>query len=601
MASELLKTFEKIENGRTSIINKLKQKGLPVDEKASLTSLAIYLDMFENPDYKIDKTDHILKTGYKNSDEDPDHWIQPSDWPNTEDILRQYDDYVYNNVVYVPQCLLLIGNEYEDINLVISSSYLTSLGITDKFIAFQNSSINNGINLYLVTSDGASYILNRTDQYVNHIWDNSKNLNNKYRYLIVYAPTSTTGFTYVFPNYMLFNKSDVQQIVVCTVGPLTNSSQYLINTSYPTGTSPIVPECIENIRFIDPFTERALLLASKKSVLKLGYISISTSASLIVKCVDEHTEESKNLVGYNISVGGVHSLIIYNKNLIPEAGIDNSYGALGNTFLLKVPFLAYNALSYTTSTTYYGRTVKYIELTHPELQQPLLTIDCLPYLASEDLYYYLQDTISQERSFRASCLHRSVLTLPNIKIASDINYVGADSAIIDIVNLPDCESYGLDSYWLRHRYLYLPNVSELTGIRTISEYALYAYLPKIKNLAINTFYNHKTNQTDSYQNHILVLDVSSLESMDIKSLSACIHLKEILFPEEIDFDVYLQCQPVLTGSCIKRIVSSLKDLTKEGLEQRTLVLNQKALTHLNQSLINEIISKGWDLQIKNWL
>lgn len=80
--------------------------------------------------------------------------------------------------------------------------------------------------------------------------------------------------------------------------------------------------------------------------------------------------------------------------------------------------------------------------------------------------------------------------------------------------------------------------------------------------------------------------------MDIKSLSACIHLKEILFPEEIDFDVYLQCQPVLTGSCIKRIVSSLKDLTKEGLEQRTLVLNQKALTHLNQSLINEIISKG---------
>ncbi len=250
MASELLKTFEKIEAGRKNIINTLENKGYLVNENDSFYDIGNTLITIPNSQPNYTLTNGIKY--YDNPEDDPEVWKRPTDWIDSLSIYKTFDDIEVETIessttgkkiikILSPTMFALLDNERDDITF--KGGYSVDTRIENSFeiglIRGPNDVNQSNTIGRIITSDGAVYDLNQDNKEFLHTWDKSKDINNKYRWFILYkSPTNPDVASQAGPNY-----TDVLELIVSA-------------TRYGHGVfgSNKAPK-LKHLHFIDPFTE----------------------------------------------------------------------------------------------------------------------------------------------------------------------------------------------------------------------------------------------------------------------------------------------------------------------------------------------------------
>lgn len=181
MASNLLKTFEKIEAQRKNAIELANKKGFNLSKNASITELG-------NCVYQLDPTMPDLVDIV---------WERPSDWPDCESILLNAPDKNGLHPGYI--VLMKAEREYTVFTKYsISTTTTNTISVTDPTtLTSEYSRGRQHCGKGILTSDGQWYDTTSTSW--QHTWDTSKDIQTEsegpLRYFIVYVDnTQVTGW-----------------------------------------------------------------------------------------------------------------------------------------------------------------------------------------------------------------------------------------------------------------------------------------------------------------------------------------------------------------------------------------------------------------------
>ncbi len=194
MASTLYKALENIEKGRQACITGARNHGHDIKDTATLQQLAE--TVFDIGDHINNQLVQIpeLEEGYT-FETDPTRWKRPSDWPNLKEIFMSYDDEVKDDITLFPHSAFLLDNSKATVSFYTSGSSTPSPSNTyDITLGASRAYINRTYYkapYRIYTSDGQSYdMFNDNTGTFNmiHTWDASKDINGKYRWVVIYAP-----------------------------------------------------------------------------------------------------------------------------------------------------------------------------------------------------------------------------------------------------------------------------------------------------------------------------------------------------------------------------------------------------------------------------
>jgi hypothetical protein len=153
MASDLLKTFKKIDLDRKLMIQLLNGSGLNIPEDGNFHDIIDALTTFE-PSNEFD-----IKL----------NWVRPSYWPDSKEILKNSPHYDG----YFPYAVALMDDTLDSVVLPLSSRVATKL---------------------IYTSDGSLYQYQNVEEGIEHTWDKTKDIvineKNPMRYVVLYADIS---------------------------------------------------------------------------------------------------------------------------------------------------------------------------------------------------------------------------------------------------------------------------------------------------------------------------------------------------------------------------------------------------------------------------
>lgn len=227
MASELLKTLNKIDSDRLNLINAANEKGANLDLRSSFNSLIPYLSTDPYPDYA-----YLFKS---------DDWVRPTDWPDCHNILRSAED----KEGYSPGTIFLFDE---------NTSYEMTL---PKFTSGQTG-LNNGANNghlgargYLL-SDGTWY--GDTTNAIVHTWNKDLDIigdnGKRYRWLILYVNRNeSVGFI----NY---TQLPAIEILVGNVGK--NGGGFFCTSQYTQTSAEACSKTIKSIEFLQECPDKLI-------------------------------------------------------------------------------------------------------------------------------------------------------------------------------------------------------------------------------------------------------------------------------------------------------------------------------------------------------
>ena len=243
MASNLLKTLNKIEEGRRLQIEAARELGHNVGDNATFLELATIM---QEPTRKFPIQDYNTPDEYPTVTEE---WVRPAEWPDCYSLLRNARPY---NSAY-PICIMLFKNAADTIDLPIKTTTTTNT------YYWQECGLE-----YLQLSDGVYYTLgsysSSTQKQVTHTWDKSKDIvdseGNTYRWIIGYIKKTYNGASNGSADKPLLNfaKFPATEILL---GDITfGTNKYYVNTllNWSTNTSgselsknlvnfEVLPEC----------------------------------------------------------------------------------------------------------------------------------------------------------------------------------------------------------------------------------------------------------------------------------------------------------------------------------------------------------------------
>ena len=193
MASNLYKALENIEKGRQACITGARNHGHDIKDNATLQQLAE--TVFDIGDHINNQIVQIpeLEEGYT-FDTDPTRWRRPSDWPNLKEIFMSFDDEEVEGMMLFPHSAFLLDNSKTTITFYTNGSscpnpqnYDITLGPSRIYL--NRTYYKTPYRIY--TSDGQCLDMfnDSTGSFnMTHTWDASKDIDGKYRWIVVYAP-----------------------------------------------------------------------------------------------------------------------------------------------------------------------------------------------------------------------------------------------------------------------------------------------------------------------------------------------------------------------------------------------------------------------------
>ena len=185
MASNLLKTFEKIDSHRMQLINKANEYGAKLKNSASFAELLPFIEAQEYPVYD------------KYNLNENESWSRPEGWPDCREILRNAEvkDGLYPGII-----MLLDANS----DTTLLRKYVTGTS-SGSYMSNKSGAGNVCASGYLL-SDGTWY--NDTTNEITHTWDKTKDivvnegrLPGTYRWVILYY-SSSKAIDYINLTYL---------------------------------------------------------------------------------------------------------------------------------------------------------------------------------------------------------------------------------------------------------------------------------------------------------------------------------------------------------------------------------------------------------------
>lgn len=617
MASELLKTFEKIESGRKGMIDILNDKGFNVPANASLGSISTLIHEatrgYSN-DYKYFEYATPL-TYYDNPDDDPDVYQKPKFWPDIESIIRSKGIITYEEIQYYPIKIALIEECPDVVNFktVATGTHQTTITAEDDiYIGCYNR------HVLIETSDGAFIHLQKATSpnitSATHTWDTTKDIVNEghhFKYIIIYTQLDKDFYIY---SSLLYGTSP--NIITRSLIADAFTCQHTIKTESNTSYSTIymlygkpINDTIEHVKLIDPVIPLDLMPTNNRS----KYIhSNLTSPNCIYLEIDIAENEVQKSSKTRILFQGTRIRRIKNNNKY----ISCNASFRSDVFCVESPTI-YSYTVDATAVDINSKSSKPIVIS--QLKYGICDRDATIELvtgtgyigeprrtAGYTKYPYLKDFSMFEGctgfdSLKGSC--------PNCRVLDLYNYTGTPNSDIEILTLHTSKTFSLPGKTsVNIKRIYLPNVTTMycgyygdgtSGSQSSSEgssdYIRELYMPSLTEIT----------GSSSNLNHIN-LNAPSLEVFYAPSLTSVpsdiffrtpFSLTTLVLGEGFKSTMDFQYCCYLSHESIIRLFNTIATLTEEDAAMNyTITLpkyGKSVITNFTEDELNIARNKGW--------
>lgn len=419
MASDLLKTFKKIDLDRKLMIQLLNSSGLTIPEDGNFSDIIDALTTFK-PSNEFDIN---LE------------WVRPSYWPDSKEILKDAPHYEG----YFPYAVALMDDSLDSVIFPLSSRLAARL---------------------IYTSDGTLYQYQDVDEGIEHTWDKTKDIiideENPMRYIVLYAalsnvsnykpPVCYTSGTYddVYSPLYKSNLEDkgwgnciVEWLLDVREAVPTTTYSYKSHVVLPYNNSSYKNTKVSSITISEVISEKMKLdtLSNTANLCNVKYLntSINTGSSAGFSDLQLSTYINTSISTYNALNTKSSVTYVEFPNMVSLAnGNSSSCGSLSCN--LRLP----NAEVTNQNCSMYAKTIY-----APKLK----TINNSPlYIGSNILYLP-----SLESSF--TTILRNIIPiviLPNLrtlqgKIASNTNYKSSHTIIVpNLSSISDKEAFNFE-------------------------------------------------------------------------------------------------------------------------------------------------------------
>ena len=574
MASELLKTFKKIENARQRGINILNRLDYKVNANASLSAIHEYLNFLPN-----DNSNLILPVDViTNPDIDPEIWREPSDWPDICKILSEAEDID----TYTPCAIALLDNTIDETKIVYNVTSSTDLST---FKYYYNTSLTSKC----VTSDGVTYDLLGSNY--THVWDKTKDINGKYRYIIFYINTKN------IPNGSWFYPQRLNAIAMAC-----NQFMYAYSYSYDKPIS-------NSYANIGGYKCQAVYLINPKTQLGIDFYN---------RCANTYNNTLSTIIGSNQDYRNPLKKIIIEKPMIDAINSGNRWGIASQGQLYRsLNYLEDNRnsdasrLSYNSgvSLIYYKGTFKSL------VSDNTNNYDLRPRLK----YVYITDADSiTEISTYAFTNHYSVVTdivtpFKNVTKINKYAYMNCGLNLNKIMQFPKVTDLAESSFYrLSAQMISLPSLKTITtapfndsrccillleSLETITTLGTIHGLIEIyaPNLKVATG-EYLTRGDILYRP--LTINFSSLETLTYADyFKNNVGLRNLILKQDFKFNLDLSKCKALTKSCALDLINKCAQL--EESESYTLTFHNILYYSLTEEELAIATNKGWTVIYKS--
>ena len=567
MASKLLNVLNDIENGRKECVDVLKAKSYSNDDNMSFKMISEYLK--ELPD---NKNMIITKDIEKDPSIDPDVWHRPSEWPDIANILRNAEDEGTN----IACIIFLIDNTYPSTMFkwgTPTSTDTSTLGFGNK-------------TAFVKTSDGVNYSISSANDNVEHTWDVSKDINNKYRWIMVYyeCPDTTYRiFTSSSACMYMFRLNSVE--IVC------NQILTLPNKNYVSYSSAsICGYNLQSVQLISPTTPRSI--EAFKTAAKTNNSNFAT----IIATTTNTNDPLKSIVIEKPPIDTRYFMPSDNGQQFRNLNYYSSLSMLADYNCLSTN--GTNALTYfkgvssqfpadsTTSTSRTNkRRLKYVYLLDNPTYLKQGMFDGSPNITVLEGIDNVREL--RQKSFGASLNNVKTLALNNV--GDIVNQSVFEGCMIDNLILGNTKliSAFLGSFY-QLKYLSMPNLETSTTSLGNFYSLIELHLPSLKSLTSSSLLSD-IRYTLSY------IDVSSLESLSSPTTFNFVGLRYLKLKDDFKFNLTLSSCYSLSKECVLDIFN--KCATLEEGESYTITLENYVYNSLTPEEIAIATNKGWTVTI----
>ena len=606
MASELLKTLEKIEDGRKSIIDILNYKNANLPANSSLNFIASKLRAHES---FPDNFNAIPSNGIT-PDTDPSLKFLPDDYPEFRSIIEDAELIQNGQDLFVPLYMFIFTTDYEDTEFCISSKQtitseeIEALGnkvfvgkATSSYIPNDNDTAlpYYPVYKYVKTSDGGEYALRPTKSIptpsVIHTWDTSKDIvlkdGKRLKWFIVYTNKNNRYSGYVNQNsFAVLNSVNLIEVI-------STSSMALYPDTNSNNSRLLYANRYSRLRF-------ALNYNSKDywSDLFPGYTYLNFGASEIDEVEVLFSKKELALKTFNLSVGYSANNPTYSKIKVIKTNDQPILTSIRSIYLLYVqtPYiLSLLPLGpYGTSSPALGLKYLYID-PDQQLSKTFSYWYSTPSLIDTNLHKCIKEYNSSVNSTSNGILNGGIM-LNKDTISFDSLEIITSAITYSIFSGISCKTLAFPAlksinaypfYSLNVETLSFPSLESSTKSNWIPAVRR-VLLPSIKSASQISF--HQSYGTDELQ--VEYIDASGVETGSL-NLSALWHLQYVKIPENCKITSINISNCFAMESCaIKELIDKLGDVTDDTETTHTLTIGNISY-RVKSEWVDIAESKGW--------
>lgn len=555
MASELLKTFEKIERGRQGCVNSITSQGINIRPNASLGEIAGMID--SNFEGKYSYITNIRY--YDNPFEDPDlPQIDPF-VKNCENIFYNAEPITQDGKTYYPAAMFLLDIDDSMTETIIQNMNSVNVGSVGIRLGYSG-------NWSVLTNDGSFYVMPATDNYrVTHTWDNTQDLidpatNKHYKYVIGYAEGN-------------LNSNIVNSAFDTSTNKIKVIAAYISMTRVSIGNvSPLMYNSKESVQYIH-YYEKTKNDPGRTDPTAI--IASSCATQIVIDDTNLNRNSSTPSFKAVIFICNLHTLIDY--NIYPLAKY------------IKTPTFRLSQYSSNGSMT---PALKYLEITDMAMQETIREESSYmfpPFLKDPHI---LLETLNRVKSntFNNGTVFKNII-LPNV---TSLDNYAFQQFNCDTLELPNYEGHTNDNAFYRSccRVLKLNTVKNITVPIDKSNPGLGLLLQRLE---MHSIVNIPVNILGNTVNNVKILDLpncisSSINFSNYKNLHTLI--LGVGYKGNLNFNY-----------CNNLSKTSLLDLFNkvatlgEG-ESYTISLPTDYCYMFTESEIKQVTDKGWTVKFK---
>lgn len=614
MASKLLKALNNVETGRQNCINTLRNKKYELDDAASFDELSVAMSSVAEYDgTNVDYPE--LWDPTLTPETDPNVWHRPTDWPdlvalatNTEKI----EDYILVGV-------LLLNNDAETTTFRTYKSgdqYASSAVNYTNLIIFgpTDSNTNRANTAKIITSDGSEYTLDYTYKSgakpIEHTWDTTKDVDNKFRYVMLYVHEkvgNTAYYSMCSYNYAMFFNAGVLEKLSCFTY-YNGTCSYDRDPCY---------ESFIGINSQDPIG--AAYERSTNHTLYLGVVDVGANTAAERALMNFHSVDDRYTNSTRSFSTSSYNEYLYGLSTIRTLTSTIDLSQFISAVYIKAKYI--NGLgnsvqaSMGTSGTPYSyriRKARYIEVLDNDAQLSFLENNTLvpgliPYLKNiNDFTKHIKTMSTSTSSDYYDCyltnVNNKYLDLRNVSdVSGRFIASGSRAEVINLSSLasiPTSTTIGAFSPMVK--YYMLPNLRVISGYLTIGPSLIKLDLPALTECSNTCFKVDASFPGPGNCNYnLLEINLPSLTTAPT-SLNNILYyaglLRKINLGEGFSSNLNLKANTQLSIDSIVNLFNKLADLTVSGAS-RTITLHRSVGDRLTEEEKAIATNKGWTISI----